>query len=178
MRFEWILGFSHITSESRRWSHAHASGSHCEAATVSSCQWHRKQEDSKVLISNGGFNLKWQLSTTAIIWKPLQWTPLINFVFWNGSRGSSKYISFIMIQRVNMWPSALLFYFVSQPLPSVRAQRDWKWRSHIKQVCQQNAHWHVLNRDMPPPLNRFIPFYLSLYAIQLSHPHTDTDSWC
>lgn len=67
----------------------------CEAAPITSWQQNRKQK-SKVLISNGGFNLKWQLSVSGIMWKLLQWTPLINFVFWNGSHGSSKYIYFIL----------------------------------------------------------------------------------
>ncbi len=84
-------------------------GPRCEAATVISCHWHGKRKNSKVSISNGGFILKWQLCVSAIMWKLLQWTPLINFVFWNGSHGSSKYISFILIQRLNMWSPALLF---------------------------------------------------------------------
>lgn len=60
-----------------------------------STSWLQKRKGSKVSISNGGFNLV----ASAIMWKLLQWAPLISFVIWNGSHGSSQSISFIPIYR-------------------------------------------------------------------------------
>lgn len=80
-------------------------------SAIASYQWHRKQKDSKVSISIGAFNLKWQVSVSAIISKKLQWTPLINFVFWNSGLESSKYTSFVLIQRIDIWPFVILYWF-------------------------------------------------------------------
>lgn len=123
----------------------------CEQlSAIASYQWHRKQKDSKVSISIGAFNLKWQVSVSAIISKKLQWTPLINFVFWNSGLESSKYTSFVLIQRIDIWPFVILYCFF---FPSVNFFlhsdfiESWKRCSQIKKkVCQQNAHWHVHNR--------------------------------
>ena len=77
------LVFSQCLKEENDFLHSHQvtliipPGLRYEAVTVTACLWHRKWKDSNVLISNGGFNLKWQLSVGAIMWKLLQWTPLI-----------------------------------------------------------------------------------------------------
>lgn len=76
-------------------------------------------KNSEVLISNGGFNLEWQLSVSAIMWKLLQWTPLINLGLWRGSCGSSKYISF----NTDTESICGLFHYCPQLFSPFRAQR-------------------------------------------------------
>lgn len=112
-------GTPHLTRESEL---VMPSGPRCEADTITS--WLQKKKGSKVLIWNGGFNLV----VRAIIQKLLHWTPLIHFVIWNGSHGSTKSISLKLIQTLNMWSptllfSAFLFNFLFHSFLSV----SWKW---------------------------------------------------
>lgn len=111
-----------------------------------------KERMHKLLISNGGFNLL----VSAIVCKLLQQSPLINFVSWNGNHGSSKAVSFLLIKRLNMCSSMLLFstlfFIFSSPHCIGHVNVVIKQKVHL-----QNTHWHVLDRVMDSPLlwNRF-----------------------
>lgn len=88
-----------------------------EPATTTSRRWHRKGKVSNVLISNGGFNVKWQLSVGAIMWKLLQWTPLILSLEMAAAGPVSIFLSY-WNSGVNMWPSnTIVLSFLSQLFP-------------------------------------------------------------
>lgn len=153
----------------------------CEPlSAIASYQWHRKQKDSKVSISIGAFNLKWQVSVSAIISKKLQWTPLINFVFWNSGLESSKYTSFVLIQRIDIWPFVILYCFF---FPSVNFFlhsdfiESWKRCSQIKKKKSVNR-MHTGMFTIESIYFTYSFFWCHLWASPLSYCHPPTDFWC
>lgn len=113
----------------------------CEAAAITSCQWHRKQKTLKywflmvALILNG--SSLWVLLCESCS-NELHW---LIWAFEEAAVGPVSIFLLILIQSQYVAFSTIVHSFFLHSELSV----SWQWCSDIKQVCQCNTDWHVLN---------------------------------